>query len=169
VDLRSAGRASKGLKDYFYYVGWYGDHSALFACHASPVHYFIAQSLGNLRDPRSVDSLVAVLEQCPPEAGLGRPDPTQPEVLFLHNDLTPCYRAAAAWALGRIGERRAAPTLLHVIEDERSATDTHYAAAEALERIADPASLTQISALARACREISTRRVLLRTIAKLTP
>ena len=33
------------LKDYFYYVGWYGDHPALFACHASPVHYLITEAL----------------------------------------------------------------------------------------------------------------------------
>ena len=38
-------RAHAGLKDYFYYVHWYGDHSALYACHASPVHYFIAEGL----------------------------------------------------------------------------------------------------------------------------
>ena len=38
-------RAMTGFKDYFYYVGWYGDHSALYACHASPAHYFVAEAL----------------------------------------------------------------------------------------------------------------------------
>ena len=37
--------AMANLKDYFYYVGWYGDHPALFACHTSPVHYLITEAL----------------------------------------------------------------------------------------------------------------------------
>ena len=42
------------------------------------VCFFLARTLGNLADPRSVDSLVATLQQCPPEGSLGHPDPTSP-------------------------------------------------------------------------------------------
>ncbi|HOX40350.1 MAG TPA: HEAT repeat domain-containing protein, partial [Candidatus Brocadiia bacterium] len=37
--------AFAGLRDYPEYTSWYGDHAALMACHASPVHYFIAEAL----------------------------------------------------------------------------------------------------------------------------
>ena len=43
------------------------------------VCFFTARTLGNLRDPASVDSL-----------------PAGPGVVFLHNELTPCWRAAAS-------------------------------------------------------------------------
>ena len=109
-----------------------------------------------------MDSLLAVLEQAPQEAASGRPDPCEPGVLFLHNDLTPCYRAAAAWALGRIGDRRAAATLLAVVGDLDNAPDTRHAAAEALERLGDPAQVDAIRKLAADYPEVSTRKVLLR-------
>ena len=102
------------------------------------VCFFLARTLGNLADPHSVDALVAALEQCPPEGSLGHPDPTGPGALFLHNDFTPCWRAAAAWALGQIGDRRAGPALLAVIGDLNNATDTRHAAAESLARLARP-------------------------------
>ena len=129
------------------------------------VCFFLARELGNLADRRSVDSLVAVLEQCATEAAPGRPDPCDPSVLFIHNDLTPCYRAAAAWALGRIGDRRAAPILLKVIGNLENATDTRHAAAEALARLADPTSLAAIRKLAADYPEVSTRKALLRACA----
>ena len=60
-----------------------------------------------LTQPGELQERFAVLEQEPTESSTGRPDPLGPGVLFLHNDLTPCWRAAVAWALGRIGDRRA--------------------------------------------------------------
>ena len=131
------------------------------------VCFFLARTLGNLGDRQSVDSLVAVLAM-PNEAAAGRPDPSSPAVLFLHNDLTPCYRAAAAWALGQIGDRRATPALLKAVADLDGAIDTRYAAADALEQIADPASLDAIRRLASDYPEVSTRKSLLRTVAKLS-
>ncbi|NLS91711.1 MAG: HEAT repeat domain-containing protein [Planctomycetaceae bacterium] len=38
-------KAFVGLQDYPNYTVWYGDHSALMACHASPPHYFIIEAL----------------------------------------------------------------------------------------------------------------------------
>ena len=105
-----------------------------------------------------------ILEQEATEAANGRPDPLGPGVLFLHNDLTPCWRAAVAWALGRIGDHRAVPVLLEVAASAENAPDTRHSAAVALGQIADPASLRAIERLAAGHPEISTRRALLRAV-----
>ena len=125
------------------------------------VCFFLARSLGNLADRRSVDALIAILEQEPTEAAGGRPDPLGPGIHFLHNGLTPCWRAAVAWALGRIGDRRASAVLLSIVDDLENATDTRHAAAVALGRIADPASVETLRQLATDYPEVSTRRALL--------
>ena len=132
------------------------------------VCFFLARTLGNLADPQSVEALVATLEQCPPEGSLGHPDPTSPSAMFLQKDFTPCYRAAAAWALGQIGERRAGPALLAVIGDLNNATDTRFAAAESLARLNDPACVEAARALAANYPEVSVRKALLRVVAKQT-
>lgn len=125
------------------------------------VCFFLARSLGNLSDSRSADGLIAALEQSSTEAAPGRPDPLGPGVLFLHNELTPCWRAAVAWALGQIGDARAVPVLLKTVRQLENATDTRHAAAQALQRIADPAGLDAMQRLAPDYPEVSTRRVLL--------
>ena len=130
------------------------------------VSFFLARTLGNLDDPRSVDSLVATLQQCPPEGSLGHPDPTSPSAMFLQKDFTPCYRAAAAWALGQIGDRRAGPALLAVIGDLSNATDTRFAAAESLVRLNDPANVEPARTLASTYPEVSVRKALLRLVAR---
>jgi len=124
------------------------------------VCFFLARALGNLADPASAGALIAALEESPPEAAGGRPDPLGPGVLFLHNDLTPCWRAAAAWALGRVGDRRAAPALLRVAGDLENAPDVRHAAAVALGWIADPASADAVRRLAADYPEVSTRKAL---------
>jgi HEAT repeat protein len=86
-------------------------------------------------------------------------------VLLLHNDLTPCYRAAAAWALGQIGDKRAVPVLLKIVADFENATDTRHCAAEALGKIADPASLAEMTRLAPDYPEFSIRKALLNACA----
>ena len=125
------------------------------------VCFFLARSLGNLADDRSVDQLIEVLTKDPTEAATGRPDPLGPGVLFLHNELTPCWRAAAAWALGEIGDPRASAALLQVVADLENATDTRHAAAQALGYIGDPKSLDAIKRLTLDYPEVSTRRALL--------
>jgi HEAT repeat protein len=130
------------------------------------VCFFLARSLGNLGDPRSTDALLAALEKSPPESALGYPDPLGPGVLFLHNDLTPCWRAASAWALGRIGNPSAAPALLRTVADLQNATDTRYAAADALAGMTDAATLAKIRQLAADYPEVSTRRALLEIAAQ---
>jgi HEAT repeat protein len=133
------------------------------------VCFYLARSLGNLADPRSTDALIAVLQQEPSEAAAGRPDPLGPGVLFLHDDLTPCWRAAVAWALGRIGDRRAVPVLLAVVGKLENAVDTRHAAAQALGRIADPGSFIPLRQLAAGYPEVSVRRALLEACARSAP
>ena len=67
------------------------------------VCFYLARSLGYVADPRSAETLIAALRDEPAEAASGRPDPLGPGVLFLHNDLTPCWRAAVvvSSSLGR--------------------------------------------------------------------
>ncbi len=99
------------------------------------VCFFLARNLGHLAAPDSVDSLIATLEQSPPEAASGYPDPLGPGVIFLHNDLTPCYRAAAAWALGMIKDKKALPILIKTAENLQNAPDVRHAATAALAAI----------------------------------
>jgi HEAT repeat protein len=123
------------------------------------VCFYLGRTLGTLGDKRSVDTLIAALAT-PSEFADGSPDPLGPGILFLHNDLTPCWRAAAAWALGRIGDARATPSLLKVVGDFSNAPDTRHAAAVALGRIADPASREAIHTWVTDYPEVSTRKVL---------
>ncbi len=105
------------------------------------VCFYLARTLGNLGSKASAEALMAVLEKCPAKAASGRPDPMGPACLFIHNDLTPCYRAAAASALGRLGDRRAVPVLVKVIANLDNAPDTRHAAAVALGRLAEESDL----------------------------
>ena len=125
------------------------------------VSFFLARELGNLHSLSSVAPLVTLLETSATEAASGRPDPLGPGVLFLHNDLTPCWRAEVAWAIGRCGDARAMPVLLKTIADLANATDTRYAAAIAAGHLADSAGLTELHRLARDYPETSVRRALL--------
>lgn len=125
------------------------------------VLFFLGRTLGNLRDRASVDVLLASLDPELNEARHGRPDPSEPNIHFLQLEYTPCWRVTAAWALGCIGDRRAGPVLLNVVGDLRNAVDVRHAAAEALSKLSDPASLAAIQELAREYPEYSVRQVLL--------
>ena len=125
------------------------------------VLFYLGRTLGNLSDAASVETLTSVLGDELNEARHGRPDPSQPEIHFLHLEYTPCWRAAAAWALGKIGDLRAGPVLLGVVRNLENATDVRHAAAEALGRLADPSLLPQLKKLAQDYPEVSTRRALL--------
>jgi len=129
--------------------------------HRHWVLLYLGRTLGNLGDPSSVDTLLTSLSPHLNEARHGRPDPAEPNIHLLQMEATPCWRAAAAWALGQIGDRRAVPALLEVVSNLENAVDTRYAAAEALGRIADPASIPAIRELAADYPEVSTRRKLL--------
>ncbi|MBI5802019.1 MAG: HEAT repeat domain-containing protein [Verrucomicrobia bacterium] len=123
--------------------------------------FYLARALGNLHDPASVGALTAVLADNLNEARHGRPDPATPEIHFLHLDYTPCWRAAAAWALGQIRDRRAVPALLGAVRNRDNATDVRHAAARALGQLSDSASVPALRELAAIEPEVSTRRALL--------
>ena len=125
--------------------------------------FYLARLLGRLGDAGTADALIAALTDDPTEASFGRPDPPN---VFLHNAMTPCYRAAAADALGRIAHKRAVPALLKTVADLDNAVDVRHAAAGALARIADPASLPGLKKLARGDHvEVVVRRVLRQAVA----
>ena len=126
------------------------------------VCFFLARTLGKLGDRDSIGELRAALEQDPTEASFGIADPP---AVFLHEAMTPLYRAACADALGRIGRAEAAPTLLKIVGDFDNAMDVRHAAARALGRIADPGSLDQMEQLAHDYPEVATRRALLEACA----
>lgn len=128
------------------------------------VLFYLGRALGNLRDPESVDLLLASLVPELNEARHGRPSPDNPNIHLLQMEATPCWRAAAAWALGRIGDTRAVPVLLETVSSLDNAVDTRYAAAEALVRLADPGSKPGILALAEGYPEVSIRRKLLEAL-----
>lgn len=129
------------------------------------VLFFLGRTLGNLRDPAAVDTLLASLAPELHEARHGRPDPAAPNVHLLQLDPTPCWRGAAAWALGRIGDSRATDTLLAVVTDMNNAVDTRHAAAKALGGIANPQVIPAIRSLAEKYPEVSTRKALLESLA----
>jgi HEAT repeat protein len=122
--------------------------------------FYLARALGNLRDRASVNTLAAVLSDDLNEARHGRPDPSQPLIHLLHLDYTPCWRAAAAWALGEIGDRRARPALLGGVRNLDNATDVRHAAATALGKVAVPSDLAELNKLAVDYPEVSVRKVL---------
>jgi HEAT repeat protein len=125
------------------------------------VRYYLARLLGELRDPASSDSLIEALEKDPNEAAWGRPSPNSLYVVMLQNEHTPCYRAAAARALGSIREKRSTRTLLKVLSDLDNAIDTRYAAAVALKKIKDKAIVETIDKIAADYPDVSVKKVLL--------
>lgn len=133
------------------------------------VSFYLARTLGQLGESASVPVLRRALVETPAEAANGRPDPLGPGVLFLHNDLTPCWRAASAWALGHCGDPEVVPALLEVIGNFDNALDTRFSATKALHRLARAEHLLALEALARDCPAISVRRELQRVIHSLQP
>lgn len=123
--------------------------------------FYLGRALGNLQDSASVDLLLASLAPELNEARHGRPAPDKPNIHLLQMEASPCWRAAAAWALGRIGDPRAVPALLKTIANLDNAVDTRYAAAEALVRIAEPGSIPAIQKITEGYPEVSVRRKLL--------
>ncbi len=125
--------------------------------------FYLARALGNLRAAGSVGTLTAALADDLNEARHGRPDPADPKIHLLQLDYTPCWRAAAAWALGQIGDPGAAPVLLGAVRNLDNATDVRHAAARALGSVGRPAGLEELRQLASGYPEMSTRRAMQRS------
>jgi hypothetical protein len=125
--------------------------------------FFLARALGKVRDRGSADALIECLEQDPTEISLGLEAPPN---VFIYKAMTPFHRAAAADALGRIGDPKAAPALLKVVADLDNAFDVRHAAAQALAMLRDPATLPQLRKLADDYPEVAARRILLQACAR---
>jgi len=119
--------------------------------------FFLARALGKLRDKGSVEVLRAALDQDMKEADFGIADPPN---VFLHEAMTPCYRAAAAEALGRIGDPSAYPSLLAAVTDYRNAMDVRQPAARALGTTGDASCLGEMTKLANDYPEATTQMTL---------
>ncbi|HJN17790.1 MAG TPA: HEAT repeat domain-containing protein [Armatimonadota bacterium] len=119
--------------------------------------FFLARALGKLGDGGSVAVLRAALDEDPNEADIGLPDPPN---VFLHDAMTPLYRAAAADALGRIGDPSAYPTLLANVNDFGNAMDVRQACARALGGLADGERLSELRLVADEYPEVITQRTL---------
>jgi HEAT repeat protein len=122
--------------------------------------FYLARTLGQLGAAASTPDLLAVLAASPDEAHLGRPDPAQPNIHYLHLVCPPCWRAAVCWALGHAGDVRAVPTLLKVAGHLDNAVDVRHAAAEALDRLAQAEHAEALQRLAAAAPEVSVSRAL---------
>ena len=121
--------------------------------------FFLARTLGKVRDRGSVDALLAAVEKDPTEVSQGL---EMPPNVFLYKAMTPFHRAAAAYALGRIGDTRAAPALMKAVADFDNALDVRHSAAQALAMLCDPSHLAALEKLAADYPEVATRRILLR-------
>ena len=121
--------------------------------------FYLARALANLKDSGVVPALLTGLASAP-EFTYGSPDPIDAAVLFLHNDMTPCWRAATAYALGEIGDKRAIPALLKTVANPSNAVDTRHAAATALGLLADKSLLSDLSKLLARCEETSMKQAL---------
>jgi hypothetical protein len=120
--------------------------------------FFLARALGKLRDTGSVEVLRASLDTDMREADFGIADPPN---VFLHEAMTPVYRAAVADALGRIGDLAAYPSLWATATDyDRSVMDVRQAAARALGGTAGESNLGELAKLAREYPEAITQMTL---------
>jgi hypothetical protein len=120
--------------------------------------FFLARLLGRLKDAESGDTLVSILTDDATEASFGYED--QPNV-FVYKAMTPFYRAAAADALGRIGDDRAVAVLMDVVADYDNAISVRHAAARSLGMLDVSNTKMKLRMLAADYPEVSVRRALL--------
>ena len=123
--------------------------------------FMLTRTLGRLGDADSVDLFIEMLEKDPTEASLGlNPPPTH----IIYKAWRPFYRPAAAWSLGELGSKKAAPALLKAVQDLDNASSTREQAAIALGKIGDKDTLAELEKIAEDYPEQTTRRALLESI-----
>jgi HEAT repeat protein len=123
------------------------------------VCFFLARTLGKVRDREAIPLLSESLEKDPAEALLGLIDPPN---VFTYRAMTPFYRAAAAHALGAIGDPAAAPLLLRTVADFHNALDVRHSAAQGLALLCRQSCPAEVKTLAPGYPEVSIRRILQR-------
>jgi HEAT repeat protein len=128
--------------------------------------FYLARALGNLKDPQALPALLKGLAS-PGEYTFGYPNPIDADVLFMHKDMTPCWRASAAHALGEIGDARAIPALLKTVNTPSNALDTRHAAATALGLLGDASLVSTLNKQLDRCEETSMRQALILAIQRI--
>ncbi|MEW6360442.1 MAG: HEAT repeat domain-containing protein [Planctomycetota bacterium] len=122
------------------------------------VCFYLARALGKVRHRGAVDVLLSALNDDPPEAKFGY---EKPPSAIIYKTITPMYRAAVAYALGRIGDRRAVPSLLKAVANLDNALDVRCSAARGLAYVCDPSDAPALEKLAKDYPEVAARRALL--------
>ena len=122
------------------------------------VCFYLARALGKTRHRASLGILLDALEDGPPELACGHRTPPS---AIIYEPVTPFYRAAVAFALGRLGDARAIPCLLNAVTDMNNALDVRHSAARALRLLGQDNHVDGLQALAESYPEVMTRRVLL--------
>ncbi|MBI3921990.1 MAG: HEAT repeat domain-containing protein [Armatimonadetes bacterium] len=130
--------------------------------------FYLARALGNLGDKSSINSLIAALQSDPTEASYGYESPPN---VFIYKAMTPFYRAAAAYALGEIGDGSTVLALLKTVENMDNALEVRYASARALQSLfagssavkTEPSISRRLEALGIDYPEITTGQVLRET------
>ncbi len=121
------------------------------------VAFMLIRTLGRLRDAGSAEFVRGVLADGPTEVSLGTNPPPNHWAL---KAMRPYHRAAAAWALGEIGDAASAPALTAALGAMDNAPAVREAAALALGRIAAPAMAADLRAMGDAHPELTVQRAL---------
>jgi HEAT repeat protein len=127
------------------------------------VCFMLVRALAGLPERESVPLLAAILADEPVETAAGT---NPPPAHWVHKAQKPFFRAAAAYALGVIGEPAAAASLRAVLADLENAPAVREQAAAALGRLADGTMAGELAALAQAEPDLATRRALLEAFPK---
>ncbi len=116
-----------------------------------------------MRAPEAYDLCVEALTRDPPDAAYGIGPVFQSE-MFLSP--APRYRAAAAYALGRLGRQDAVPVLLRAVQDFENVMDVRHWAARALGELCGREQAGALRTLAANYPEVHSRRTLMEAAAR---
>ncbi len=122
------------------------------------VCFMLIRSLAALRDREALALLTGVLTNEPDETAAGV---NLPPSHWVHKAQKPFFRAAAAFALGEIGDRAAVPVLNAALQNASNAPAVRHQSAVALGRLADARLTAELAKLATTEPDQVTRRALL--------
>ncbi len=122
------------------------------------VCFMLIRTLAHLRDRQATGMLVQVLTDEPTEAAGGTiPPPNH----WVYKTMKPFFRAAAAYALGEIGDPGSGPVLLNVLDNLDNAPAVRRQSAVALGKLADDDLRKTLRQRARFYPDLATRYALL--------
>ena len=122
------------------------------------VCFYLARLMGRMKDAEAAALLTSCLQRDATEVSFGfEPQPN----VFIYKAMTPFYRAAAADALGRIGDDAVVEALFAVVNDFNNAMSVRHAAARSLAMLCGAEHRGRLERLAADYQEVSIRRALL--------